>query len=648
MKKLLAIFFGITLVMGFMISPAAAQNPYVGFDFDLDGVVDATGDMDLSSCAGNPTTVDVYLTNWDAMYANEDIFGVTANVCINPAELTLVGGLAGIINFDETQGGPWNSAFNGNVDNGGGCYDIAVGNFDCAPYAGDQVKIATIQLECAGVQALPSTVTATPVAFITGGPACGGSAAIAGDPSQIDITIDYPPCEMNITPGSGTYQSSPTPFVAETFGIVETGGCSGTDNLTFTTDCVAGAVDASTGAFTVSQSFVPETCTVSVTDADDPGTCVDCTAEITINPVVLCFIEIYEGGYPVPPLNTFSKPGRRGIALTCGDTVQFTTCTNCDPNDPNQNNPVVVWSVIFHAAAVPAGTTITQGGLLTVGPDCANLTKPGLIRVCATDTANNNIQDCVDLWVGEVVLKVEDMRAQPGTQGVDVTVSLDNLDHAVKAIQSDIQDLTGNLTCTGCTPDPYRAPEYICSTNMQPDGDCRVIMVSTNPAALINQGTGAVMTIQYDVAAGASAEDCITVVPSDSVVTDEFGDALCICEVSGDICFIMCGDVYPRDCLSSDPNCDRPNCGDGVVDIFDILEEIDFALGIVGAYDPGNPNAGENMSLCQTLRADVPTGTPPYCSDPDGTIDVLDVLVIIDMALGKANCCDYYYFGSIY
>ena len=68
----------------------------------------------------------------------------------------------------------------------------------------------------------------------------------------------------------------------------------------------------------------------------------------------------------------------------------------------------------------------------------------------------------------------------------------------------------------------------------------------------------------------------------------------------------------------------------------DILEEIDLALGILIPSD------------CQAGRADVPVGTPPYCSTPDDVINVLDVLVIIDMALGKSNCCDYYFLGKMY
>jgi hypothetical protein len=97
----------------------------------------------------------------------------------------------------------------------------------------------------------------------------------------------------------------------------------------------------------------------------------------------------------------------------------------------------------------------------------------------------------------------------------------------------------------------------------------------------------------------------------------------------GDVCDI-CGDVYPRE---SEP--EIPTCGDGVVDIFDLLEEIDFALG------------KEVPSACQLPRADVPTGTPPNCTDPDTDVDIFDILVIINMALGKPNCCDYYYFGEI-
>jgi hypothetical protein len=47
---------------------------------------------------------------------------------------------------------------------------------------------------------------------------------------------------------------------------------------------------------------------------------------------------------------------------------------------------------------------------------------------------------------------------------------------------------------------------------------------------------------------------------------------------------------------------------------------------------------------------------PPYCGNPpgtpncdsDGDIDIFDVLVMIDKALGKMNCCDYCLYGNIF
>ena len=86
-----------------------------------------------------------------------------------------------------------------------------------------------------------------------------------------------------------------------------------------------------------------------------------------------------------------------------------------------------------------------------------------------------------------------------------------------------------------------------------------------------------------------------------------------------------------------------PNCGDGVIDISDIVAEVDSILGIIEPSD------------CQLTRADVPIGTLPHCGCvddavclTDGTVDIFDLLVIIDAALGKANCCDYCATGQIY
>ena len=100
---------------------------------------------------------------------------------------------------------------------------------------------------------------------------------------------------------------------------------------------------------------------------------------------------------------------------------------------------------------------------------------------------------------------------------------------------------------------------------------------------------------------------------------------------------VECGDVYPRDSFPG-----ASDCGDGVVNEFDILEEMDFLLGTAEPSD------------CQKARADMPNGKPPYCGNPsgasncesDGRINIFDVLVINDKALGRANCCDYCFQSS--
>ena len=135
----------------------------------------------------------------------------------------------------------------------------------------------------------------------------------------------------------------------------------------------------------------------------------------------------------------------------------------------------------------------------------------------------------------------------------------------------------------------------------------------------------------YDMDLG-NCDECIEIDGTNIVVVDEYGyqvDAL-IGDL-GTICPYVCGDVDPGE---SSPG--AGDCGDADVDIFDILEEVDIALN-------------DNADACQVgPRSDVPTGTPPYCTDPDGVVNILDIMVLIDMVLGRQDCCSYYYIGIIY
>jgi hypothetical protein len=199
-----------------------------------------------------------------------------------------------------------------------------------------------------------------------------------------------------------------------------------------------------------------------------------------------------------------------------------------------------------------------------------------------------------------------------------------------------------NLVCYACVVDEDRTPEFICSANEQADGCCRITLYSTGPADLIQRGNGSIARIDYGVLDKATSKDCMTLVPVNSNVADQYNERLCACPKTGNVCFTICGDVYPQDCYECE------SCGDSIVDIFDVLEEMDIVLGL------------QTASLCQKIcgHGDVPLGIPPYCGNPagvnppncqcDGVIDIFDALVITDKSLSKMNCCDYCMFGEIY
>jgi hypothetical protein len=187
---------------------------------------------------------------------------------------------------------------------------------------------------------------------------------------------------------------------------------------------------------------------------------------------------------------------------------------------------------------------------------------------------------------------------------------------------------------------PDRALNFTCTAAEQPDGSCRVVLFS--PTGYIREGEGVVASVVFDVLDASACEDCVPLCITAIEGADQFNEDLCACTDTGEVCFDVCGDIFPRDCLN--PDC--APCGDGVVDLFDILEMVDIILAV----------DGYTATPCQLDNGNVPNGMPPYCGSPSGTtncltdqeINIFDLMVIIDMALGKANCCDYCLLGQIY
>ncbi len=356
----------------------------------------------------------------------------------------------------------------------------------------------------------------------------------------------------------------------------------------------------------------------------------------------LCTIEIARGrSCPGETIDdpAYNRPGRRGLAATCNGVIDFTVCSDCVPFDP----ACLEWSI------EPATTFLNIARIdrccwrLSIGNSCQQLDKLEEYEVTVTDTCNNT-SDSVVVEIGKVIVGVGDTALQPNTGSALVDIDLINPEHHVRALAVDIGECGGgedNLVCTGCVVDPERALAFTCSSNERPDGTCRVVLYSTNPSALIMRGRGTVARVMYE-AGNAHVGDCVCLRPTGIQISDPFNEDLCACRQTGEVCFKTCGDIYPQDCIGGP--CADTGCGDGVVDILDILEGLDIVLGL------------QEATACQMGNGDVPNGMPPYCGNPpgtpncaeDGDIDIFDVLVMIDKALGRMNCCDYCLFGKIF
>jgi len=327
-----------------------------------------------------------------------------------------------------------------------------------------------------------------------------------------------------------------------------------------------------------------------------------------------------------------------GVELSNGESQTF-TASQKNPVDCD-NPPNFAWSTDCAAGSLAAdcyGNTtcdFTAADSIPAEETCsvtvvdlANTGDPGVNVTCSQTLVLKPPLECT------VFLKVEETAAQPGDLNVQVPVSMKNPVDKVLAIETVLLDQDNSLTCTGCTRDPDRAPDFQCFASEQGDGSCKIIMATFKEDALIAEAGDyePIFNVDYLFSQCEDQIGCIGVdiVKEATIIVDDSEIPLPPpCVEAGQICFVSCGDVYPSGGTS---------CGDGAVNIFDILEEIDFALGITAP------------TIYQAPRANVPTGLPTNCEDPDvlGRIDILDILVIIDKALGKPNCCDYYYFGEI-
>jgi hypothetical protein len=291
----------------------------------------------------------------------------------------------------------------------------------------------------------------------------------------------------------------------------------------------------------------------------------------------------------------------------------------------------------------PATTTTTAPSTTTTtAPSTTTTTAPATTTTTAPATTTTTAP--ATTTTVPVTLTQETVFypfSEEGGATVKMSICLDNPNDLVGGVQFNVceynvdDDPIDCMECIDCELTNRTSTMFDCSILEHSNGCCNVLLFCKSPGCAIDPGICDIVTLVYTtlpLSTECPGTDCITHMPENIVVSDNDGNPLTADGFPGDACPLVCGDVCPPD----DPLIDGWDCGDGVVDIYDIMCALDLALTAVVPDD------------CQLPRADVPTGTPPICVDPDGEINILDIMVITDMALNRPDCCTFYYTGVIF
>ena len=303
----------------------------------------------------------------------------------------------------------------------------------------------------------------------------------------------------------------------------------------------------------------------------------------------------------------------KGLQVDITDEGDYLTCTACTPNSNRTSQFNCIASELIDGSCRAVLVNLNPLTVIDMG-------NGPLLSIDYAIKENAPAGECKTLTPGEI--KISGENNQP-------------IDAASVPGGFCFLSCQSNAACNDeneCTDDTCNAGQCVheCTATLPSDPCC------TNPACVAD--SVCVNPSDTDQDGIPNSEDnCPDTynLPQTNSDNDSYGNACDNCYATdnedqadadsngvGDACEdIECGDVWPPE---TSPG--AMDCGDGVVDIYDVMAEVDFAVGT-------QPDA------CQAERADVPTGTPPYCSAPDGFINILDTMVLIDKTLGRIHCC---------
>ena len=131
----------------------------------------------------------------------------------------------------------------------------------------------------------------------------------------------------------------------------------------------------------------------------------------------------------------------------------------------------------------------------------------------------------------QVTLSIGSGSGYRGSDNNAVSVSLSNAADRVRKVQVEVCDVDNYMSVFRCDPTTRSRDGFTCGIINLASGCSRVILSS--PGGFIPTGTGSIMTLRYNVAAGAPAGQCRAINQQNIFVYDEFGGLLSVTPVAG-------------------------------------------------------------------------------------------------------------------
>lgn len=140
------------------------------------------------------------------------------------------------------------------------------------------------------------------------------------------------------------------------------------------------------------------------------------------------------------------------------------------------------------------------------------------------------------MQAAEVTLTIGDGSGYPGSSENLVEVMLNNTNHKVRSIQVDVCDIDNYLSCEECDT-TARTTAFSCLISELDNGCCRVIVAAIGDDS-IEEGTGTIVTLAYNVSEEAPAGECRDLNPEEEKVSDDTQQPLAANLEAGEFCFL--------------------------------------------------------------------------------------------------------------